>query len=74
MKVLILGATKKAYWYSDMVGEVRHVTWSLPKFAIIWKTPMMYLKHLLLLEDREKSNKLIAYKYAWKDIKIVSLW
>ena len=78
MKEKVLRASKKIYWYNEkercMIGKIRSVVWSKSRQYKLLKNPIKWLMDSIEVEDKEKSNKLIAYKYDWKDIKIVSLW
>ena len=74
MKVKILKASKDSYWYSDMIGEVRHVVWSKSRQCKLLKNPIKWLIDSLELEDKEESTEGWGYVYDWKDIKIVSPW
>ena len=74
MKVLILKTAKKSYWYSDMIGEVRHVIWSKSRQYKLLKNPIKWFMDSMEVEDREESTEAFGLVYAWKDIKIVSLW
>jgi len=74
MKVKVLRASKKSYWYSDMIGEVRHVTWSKSRQYKLLKNSIKWFMDSLEVEDKEKSTKIMGRRYNWKDIKIVSLW
>ena len=74
MKVKILKASKDSYWYSDMIGEVRHVIWSKSRQYKLLKNPIKWLMNDWKLEDKEESTEGWSCVYEWKDIKIVSLW
>jgi len=78
MKEKVLRASKKIYWYNEkercMIGKIRSVVWSKSRRYKLLKNPIKWFMDSWVLEDKEKSTKMLGLRYEWKDIKIVSLW